>query len=281
MNLIKIASIALELRTPLSFEEYHTQMEHEIATAAENGAHLVLFPEYCTTPLACLHPEEAVTDILPRYSEKLEHLFATLAKTYNVTLVAGTHLTKTTHGIVNRCNVFNPQGKLVGFQDKIHLTPWERSHWQLSAGNTVSIFDIGIAKIAMLICYDSEFPELARMARAGGADIILVPSATDDGNGVARIRYCCAARAIENQVFVAISHTLGSLPLDGMRSNHGNAALLSPCDTPFAAGGILAESPRNIPAVQLADLDLDALAYSRTHGAVTTWQDRRKELYTA
>lgn len=279
MRLVKLTSIALDLIAPTSVEAYAQHIEHQVATAAENGAQLVLLPEYATTPLACLHPEEAVTSILPRMSDKVSHIFSEIAARHRVVLVAGTHLTGTPSGVVNRCTVYGADGKVIGHQDKIHLTPWERSHWQLRAGDALNILNVGFANIAILICYDSEFPELARMARRGGADIILVPSATDDGNGVARIRTCAAARTIENQVFVAIAHTLGSLPLDGMRSNHGNAAILSPCDTPFVAGGILGESPRNIPSVQLADVDMDALTYSRTHGAVTTWQDQRPELY--
>ena len=277
-TIFRIASITADLITPTSWDDFAHHIREHIAAASENGAQLVLLPEYITTPLALLHKDIAVPEALPLYTKHFHTLCAELSQTYNIIIAAGTHLEHDTDGIKNRCNLFK-NGELIGYQDKIHMTPWERTHWQLSPGNDITLFDLGQYKACVLICYDSEFPELARIARAKGADLLLVPSATDDANGVARIRLCSAARAIENQLFVAISHILGTIPLVGMRYNVGNSVILSPCDSPFNAGGILNESPMSLPAITIADLNLDALYYSRTHGSVKTWQDRRPECY--
>ena len=51
----------------------------------------------------------------------------------------------------------------------------------------------------MLICYDSEFPELARHLADQGAMILFVPFCTDTSNGYYRVRHCAQARAIELQ----------------------------------------------------------------------------------
>ena len=66
--------------------------------------------------------------------------------------------------------------------------------------------------IAILICYDVEFPEVARVMAEAGAEILFVPSCTDGREGFCRVRYCAQARAIENQVYVAMTGTVGNLP---------------------------------------------------------------------
>ena len=66
-----------------------------------------------------------------------------------------------------------------------------------------------------------------------GADIIFVPSCTDDRQGFWRVRYCCHARAIENQVFVAVTGTVGNLAVEGLGLHFGQAAIITPSDFPF------------------------------------------------
>ena len=86
----------------------------------------------------------------------------------------------------------------------------------------------------MLTCYDIEFPEIVRMAKAKGADVIFCPSCTDDRHGFHRVRYTSHARAIENQIYVVLTGTVGSPPtVDLMRANFGQAAIITPNDIPF------------------------------------------------
>ena len=88
------------------------------------------------------------------------------------------------------------------------------------------------------------------------------------------------ARAIENQVYVVITGTIGSLPtVDFMRANFGQAAIITPNDIPFPPKGILAEGELNHDMIVTADLDLDLLYQVREKGSVTTWRDRRTDLY--
>jgi predicted amidohydrolase len=65
-----------------------------------------------------------------------------------------------------------------------------------------------------------------------------------------------------------------------MRSNFGQAAVLTPNDVPFPPGGIMVEGEMNTDMVVTADLDLELLAQVRERGSVTTWRDRRTDLYT-
>lgn len=95
------------------------------------------------------------------------------------------------------------------------------------------------------------------------------------------MRYTCHARAIENQVYIVTTGTVGSLPtVDFMRANFGQAAIITPNGIPFPPRGILAEGEINDDMTITADLDLQLLYDVRERGSVTTWRDLRTDLYT-
>jgi predicted amidohydrolase len=129
-------------------------------------------------------------------------------------------------------------------------------------------------RIAVTICYDVEFPELARVAAREGAYILVVPSCTDDRHGFLRVRYCAHARAIENQMYVVHAPTVGSLPMvPAVSLNYGQAAILTPSDFPFARDGILAEGVANQEMMVVGDLNLATIADSRQTGTVLPLRD--------
>jgi len=132
----------------------------------------------------------------------------------------------------------------------------------------------------VLICYDSEFPELARRLADEGAKIIFVPYATDDRPGHLRVRYCAHARAIENQLYVVTAGNVGNLPgVANMDVNYAQSAIITPCDFPFARDGLAAEASENVETIAVADLHMDSLAEARRSGTVRNLRDRRFDLY--
>ena len=132
----------------------------------------------------------------------------------------------------------------------------------------------------MLICYDSEFPELSRRLADAGARLLFVPFCTDNRQGYLRVRYCCQARAIENQLYVVMSGNVGNLPgVENMDIQYAQSAILTPCDFPFARDGIAAEASENVETVTIADLDLTDLSWARAQGTVQNLRDRRFDLY--
>ncbi|HPR44596.1 MAG TPA: nitrilase-related carbon-nitrogen hydrolase, partial [Ottowia sp.] len=163
--------------------------------------------------------------------------------------------------------------------DKIHRTRWEREKWNTDAGDTLKLFDTPFGKIAILICYDIEFPEQARMVCEAGADILFVPSCTDDRQGFLRVRYCCHARAIENQVFVVMTSTVGNLAVEGLGMHYGQAAIITPSDFPFARDGIAAEGTPNMEQIVVAEVDLKDLETNRIKGTTIPLYDKRKDIY--
>lgn len=280
---LRVSAVQFYLRSVASFEEFAAQVEHYAKAAAEFGTEYLLYPEYFSTPLLSIpgadgkaRPITALADFTPQFMA----LFTRLAREQNMHIIAGTHIVKTGDALQNVAHLFYPDGR-VAAQPKIHITPTEVEEWHVAGGDGVEVFDTPKARIAMLTCYDIEFPEIVRMARAKGADVIFCPSCTDDLQGFYRVRYCCHARTIENQIYVVTTGTVGSLPtVDFMRMNTGQAAVLTPNDVPFPPRGILVEGELNHDQVVTADLDLDLLHDVRVRGSVMTWRDRRTDLYT-
>lgn len=280
---LRVAAVQYHLHTIQSFDEFAQQVEHYVKTAQEFGSEFILFPEFLTTQLLSIGNENQRSlsiEELPDFTDQYITLFTRLAKETNTYIIGGTHVLKENGSLYNVAHLFYPNGK-VGRQAKLHITPTEVDEWTMNAGNQLEIFETEKGKVAILTCYDIEFPEIVRMAKAKGADVIFCPSCTDDKHGFHRVRYTSHARAIENQIYVVVTGTVGSLPtVDFMRANFGQAAIITPNDIPFPPKGILAEGEVNHDMLITADLDLSLLEEVRQKGSVTTWRDRRTDLYT-
>lgn len=279
---VRVSAVQYHLHSISSFEEFASQVEHYIKIAEEFEAEFVIFPEFFTTQLLSIGDENGNAlpiDHLPDFTDKYLTLFKSLAASKNLHIIGGTHVVRNGDKLNNVAHLFYPNGK-VATQAKLHMTPTELVEWNMKGGEGLQVFETEKGKIAMLTCYDIEFPEIVRMAKAKGADIIFCPSCTDDKHGFYRVRYTCHARAVENQVYVVNSATVGSLPtVDFMRLNFGKAAVITPNDIPFPPKGILVEGEANHDQVVTADLNLSLLEKVREKGSVTTWRDRRTDLY--
>lgn len=274
---IRVSAVQYRLHPIRSFEQFAGQVAHYVKAAAEFSSQIVLFPEFLTTQLLSIGPEPM--EHLPTYTEGYTRLFSDLARQTGMHLIGGTHIVRDGGELYNTAFLFYPDGR-IGMQRKLHITPTERTEWRLRPGDELCVFDTAFGRIAILTCYDIEFPEIVRMARARGADVVFCPSCTDDRHGFHRVRYSCHARAIENQIYVVSAGTVGSLPnVDFMRMNYGQAALIAPNDVPFPPGGIIAEGDANQDMIVTGDLDLTLLEQVREQGSVTTWRDRRTDLY--
>lgn len=280
---LRVSAVQYDLHTIHSFDEFAKQCEHYVKTAQEYDAEFILFPEFMTTQLMSIGNEQghALTiQDLPDFTEQYLELFATLAKNSSMHIIGGTHVIRKGEHLYNAAHLFYPDGR-VATQAKLHITPTEVTEWNMNKGDGLQVFETDKGVIAMLTCYDIEFPEIVRMAKARGADVIFCPSCTDDRHGFHRVRYTSHARAIENQVYIVLTGTVGSLPtVDFMRANFGQAAIITPNDIPFPPRGLLAEGEINQDMIVTADLDLSLLEEVRERGSVTTWRDRRTDLYT-
>ena len=240
----------------------------QVRCAADAGAQLAVLAEYVASALLTLDNRWQAWNGL------WHETIAAAARSTGIAVCGGTWPVSDQGRLVNRAVMALPDGS-TWHQDKLHPTPWERT-WGLAATDAIGVHTVGGVRLAVLTCYDIEFPEACRAAARSGAEVLLVPSWTDDRQGFHRVRHCAAARCIENGVFVVHAPLVGFLPgVPGFEQAVGSAGILTPCDTGFSGDGIAAAGGWNQPEVILADLDLDRLRAIRTSGTVTPLADAR------
>jgi predicted amidohydrolase/ribosomal protein S18 acetylase RimI-like enzyme len=281
---VRVATVQFQQRKIGSFKEFMANVEYFVDVVTDYRCDFVVFPEMFTLQLLAFEERklgptealEALTEFTPRFTNAMRKL----AISYNINIIGGSHPTRTEDGdIQNVAYIFLRDG-YVHVQEKIHPTPNERYWWNIKGGDQVAAIQTDCGVIGVLICYDSEFPELARRLADEGARILFVPFCTDNRQGYLRVRYCCQARAIENQCYVVMSGNVGNLPnVDNMDIQYAQSCILTPCDFPFARDGIAAEATENVETVTIADLDLTDLSWARAQGTVRNLRDRRFDLY--
>jgi predicted amidohydrolase len=281
-RLVRVATVQYQMRTIRSFEEFATQCEFFIDTAAEYKADFLLYPELLTNQLLALVPSERPADsarLLNQFTEQYLEFFSHMAIKYAVNVIAGTHLTVEDGTLYNIAYLFRRDGSM-DKQYKVHITPSEARWWGVSPGDGVRVFETDRGKVAILICYDIEFPELSRIARAEGANILFVPYNTDIRSGHLRVRSCAQARCIENHVYCVLSGAVGNLPfVEGADIHYAHSSILTPSDIPFARDGIASEATPNVETMVIHDLDMEVLQRTLRTGTVRPWVDRRTDLY--
>lgn len=279
---VRVACVQYQMRQLESFAEFERQVSYFVDVAADSDADFVLFPELFAVQLLSMtktkSPQEGIRQ-LAKYAPRLVKMLRKLAIKYGVTIIGGSHPAKVGKELRNISTVCLPDGSIAE-QHKLHITPNERKWWGITGGDACSVIETPTAKIGVLICYDSEFPEAARHLADQGAEIIFVPFCTNDRQGYLRVRICSAARAVENQVYVALAGNVGNLPdVENMDVQYGQAAIFTPSDFMFARDGIAAEADSNEETVLICDLDLDDLHEARALGTVTPRVDRREDLF--
>jgi predicted amidohydrolase/predicted N-acetyltransferase YhbS len=281
---VRVATVQYQQRRIADFGEFARQVEYFVDIAADYRSDFVVFPELFTLQLLSvanepLSPAESLRT-LTRYTEQFREMLKRLAMSYNINIIGGSHPTYVEDGdIHNVCYVALRDGSLQT-QEKLHPTPNERHWWKIAGGEEAAAILTDCGPIGVMICYDSEFPELARHLVDQGALILFVPFCTDVRQGYLRVRYCCQARAVENQCYVVTSGNVGNLPgVNNFDIQYAQSGIFTPCDFPFPPDGVAAMTTENAEAVAFADLRLDALVEARASGTVLNLRDRRHDLY--
>lgn len=251
-----------------------------VAQATAQGAQLLVFPEYAAMSLAALggasvkgRLHEELRAVQPFHSDWLA-LHGQLAQRHQVHILAGSFPLEVGDQVYrNRAHLFAPSGKQ-GWQDKWTMTRFETERWGISGGDALKVFDTTLGRIAVNICYDVEFPLLARAQVEAGAQIILAPSCTDTTAGYWRVRVGAHARALENQCVVVQAPLVGEAPWSAcVDVNVGAAGVYTPPDRGLPDDGVLAAGEWNAPQWVYAEVDPARLAAVRADGQVFNHRD--------
>jgi predicted amidohydrolase len=238
---LSIAACQFELRPVRSFADFAAQVRAMLDDA--RGAELVVFPELFTLALATAIPgwRDAPIAELPRidrFTEDYRALFAAEARERGQTILAGSHLVLREDRPFNVAHLFEPGGRVVEHA-KTHVFPAELA-WKSAEGDRLTTAGVGPARA-----------------------------------GIWRVRHCVQARAVENQIYAVHCCTVGS-PAAPLPGGFGRSSIVSPCDAPWPANGVLAEAEASRACVVRAEIDLDALHGNRETGAAPTFRDRRR-----
>lgn len=281
-SVVRLGLVQWQMRSYENLDDLMNQVEFFVDALASYRADFALFPEYFNAPLMAennhLSEPEAIRKLADHTAEIVRR-FAELAVSYNINIITGSMPELVDEHLFNVGYLCRRDGSQERFV-KMHVTPDEVKVWGLKGGDTVKTFDTDCGKIGVLICYDVEFPELSRILKADGMDILFVPFVTDTQNGYSRVRHCAQARAIENECYVAIAGNVGNLPkVHNMDIQFAQSMVFTPCDFAFPTNGIKAEATPNTEMILIADVDLGLLRELHNFGSVRNIQDRRTDIY--
>jgi beta-ureidopropionase len=171
--------------------------------------------------------------------------------------------------------VFDIDGSYLGKQRMTHILEgpgYNERYYYWPGDSGYPVFDLGPARIGVAICYDRHFPEGMRALALGGAEVIVVPTATASLEAQFRAVWEVEmqAAAVANGVFVAVANRAG---VDDTLTFFGHSFAVDPY------GLVLARAPKDDVALMLVDLDLDLVEQARRD--MPFLRDRRPETYGA
>jgi 5-aminopentanamidase len=116
----------------------------------------------------------------------------------------------TLSGVFDSANLAGPEGILATYRKRnlVRTTP---EHYVFTAGTEPSVVEAGGVRVSLAVCWDLGFPEVAREAALVGADLILAPAAWRGPWGY-QYDLSCAARALDNGVYLASANQIGAYP---------------------------------------------------------------------
>lgn len=281
-TVVRLGLIQWQMRAYKDLDELMQQVEYFIDSVSAYRSDFAVLPEFFNAPLMAkyndLHEPEAIRE-LAKFTKTIVNKLKGLSISYNINIISGSMPEIVEDKLYNVGYLCKRDGSIERYE-KLHVTPDEAKVWGMQRGNKLKTFETDSGRIGILICYDSEFPELSRLLAEEGMDILFIPFLTDTQNGYSRVRLCAQARAIENECYVAIAGSVGNLPnVNNMDIQYAQSAVFTPCDFAFPNNGIKAEATTNTEMILVADVDLSLLRELHSFGAVKNLKDRRKDFY--
>lgn len=280
---VKLALI--QLATGASKSTNLSNARQKVLEASSNGARIIVLPECFNSPYG--------TQFFPKYAETLLpsppseeasptfHALSKLAKEAGTYLVGGSipEFEESSKKYYNTSLTFGPQGQLLATHRKVHLfdidIPGKISFHEsevLSPGNKVTLVDLPeYGRIAIAICYDIRFPELAMIAARPPhhAFLLLYPGAFNLTTGKLHWELQARARAMDNQVFVGVCSP--ARDMEATYNAWGHSLVVSP------NAEILAEADEK-EGIVYADLEDDLIETTRK--GIPIYTQRRFDVYS-
>ncbi len=230
--------------------------------AAAVNADIIVLPEIWTTGYALKN----VALVAETITGPLLTQLAAIARTYSVTIIAGSLPVKIDNRIYNSAIVLNKHGNIAGSYNKVHLFSMYGEERFFSPGNTLGLFALDTMPAGLGICYDLRFPELFRSLALRGAQIVFIPAEWPAARGD-HWRTLVQARAIENNMYICAVNCVGE---HKGAAFYGHSLLIGPEGRIIAEGG-------DTEAIVYGAADFTCVTKSRQ--AISVFSDRRPDVY--
>lgn len=179
-----------------------------IKESADNGADMVVLPEMFNCPYD--------TQKFMAYSEPVDNspslqAVSKAAKMNDIYLFSGSIPELLDGKVYNSCFIFNRNGQILDIYRKMHLFDVDipgmifKESETVTAGNMITVVNTDLTNVGIAICYDIRFPELFRLMTLKNAGLMVVPGAFNMKTGPAHWETLIRARAIDNQVYMAVA----------------------------------------------------------------------------
>ncbi|ANF57086.1 bifunctional GNAT family N-acetyltransferase/carbon-nitrogen hydrolase family protein [Halotalea alkalilenta] len=280
---VRVGAVQWQMREFASVEQVLQQVEFYVDAISDYQSDFAVLPELFNTPLMGLTDQSDQVQairFLAGFTARFKEEISRMAVSYNINIIAGSMIEQGEDGRLYNVAYLCRRDGSIDRQPKLHITPQERRDWVIEGGDSLTVFDTDAGRIGILICYDVEFPELARLLAEQEMDILFVPFWTDTKNSYLRVRHCAQARAIENECYVVVCGSVGNVPsIENLDVQYAQSSVFSPSDFAFPHDAVMSETTPNTEMLMFSDLDLRRLKVVRSEGSVTNLKDRRKDLF--
>ena len=233
------------------------------AQAAKSSPDVILLPETWNTGF---YPEQGLKDMAQGAAERVQSEIGSLAKKHAVNIIAGSVSDMRDGNVYNTSLVFDRKGQCIASYSKTHLFSPMGENRHYSPGNSLCTFELDGIKAGLIICYDIRFPELTRSLALKGMDVLFCVSQWPDVR-IPHLHALAAARAIENQAFVACCNSCGKA---GQTQYGGCSIIINPLGGTIALAGA---------DEQLLMGEADIFTLPSIRSAIPVFEDRRQDLY--
>ncbi|SLM36836.1 nitrilase [Lasallia pustulata] len=259
-----------------------TRARSKVLEASRAGASLVVLPECFNSPYGCQYFPKYAETLLPspptQDQSPTYHALSALAAESKSYVLGGSipEYVASTGKYHNTSLLFAPDGKLLATHRKVHLFDIDipgkitfRESDVLSPGNKLTLVDLPpYGKIAIAICYDIRFPELATIAARKGCFLMLYPGAFNLTTGALHWSLQARARAMDNQVYVGLCS-----PARDMEAGYhawGHSMVVDPNAQVLTEAG---------EGEEIVYAELEAEAIEQTRKGIPIYTQRRFDVY--
>ncbi len=245
------------------------KMESMCKEAAANGASAICFPELATTGYSPVLIAEKFFEISETVPGPSTDFLCEVAKATGLYIITGISEKSNVPGkLYNSQVTISPEGEIVGLYRKIHVWGLEKLYWKESTSCEFTTFEMPMCKAGTMICYDTCFPETARVLALKGVNIIFDSAAWRIQEAdIWELNTRC--RAVENHVFMVCSNRCG---VEGDSTLNGESRIIGP------RGNVLAAAGREEEIIY-AEVDIDACIKDNAM-QLSYMKDRRPEAYS-